>query len=61
MINELPYVKGTVSKVELIDLEHDILMTLLFELQWASPTLFVERYLSVMNLQHYPQIEYLSF
>ena len=54
MINLLPEAaREKVTKLSLIDLEFDILTTLEYELQWASPTLFAERYLQVLGYQNH--------
>lgn len=61
MISLMPEAhRSLVKKKSLIDLEFDIIQTLQWDLQWASPNLFVERYLKVMDLSSEPSLLYLS-
>ena len=61
MISLLPESqRELITKNQLVKLEKNILEVLEFNVQWAGPIPFVERFLKLFKLQSYPQIAYLS-
>jgi len=55
-----PLVAEKVTKGDLIDLEFDICQMLEFSLQWASPTLFAERYLKVLGKESLAKVDLIT-
>lgn len=55
-----PEERKKINKEKLETIERDIIRTLQWDLQWASPTLYAERFQKLMNVHQEPTIAQLS-